>query len=91
MSLQITHEERTEIKEEFAFMNDTEISIYANKILEYCKSKTKVSDIAIIEDMFPNLAKIEQISLDILFVLSTTEPGAKPIQTVAGMIYGFIS
>lgn len=91
MGLQITHEERKEIKDEFAFMNDTEISIYANTILEYCKSKVKVSDKAIIEEMFPTLSKIEQVSLDILFVLSTAEPGAKPIQTVAGMIYGFIS
>ncbi len=91
MALRVTHEERELIKDEFLEDNEEAISQYTNILIEYCQTKTKLSDLSIVNSIFPTLEKTEQIAGNILFILSTTESGSKPLQSVAGLFSSSIS
>ena len=91
MAIYVDAEERKEIKDEFIFDNQQAIGQYEIIINEYCDSKTKLSDLHIITSIFPNYEKIEDIAGNILFTLATLEPGAKPIQSIAGSVSAMMS
>lgn len=91
MALRVTEEDRKIIKDEFLFHNGSVINDYSQKIIQYAKSKTKLSDKKIVDEMFPNLEKIEEIAGSILFTLYTSEEGEKPLQSIAGMIAGHMA
>ena len=91
MGLRITEEDRKELKDEFLFHNDKAIQEYTNIILKYLTEEGEIDEKKeILKEMFPSLEKIESVAGSILFTLFTMEPGAKPLQSTAGMISGYL-
>ena len=91
MALHITQEHRSVIKDEFLFNNPNLISAYIAIIGKYMQSQSNLAKKNSIMEIFHSVEKIEQIACDIIFTLATTEPGEKPIQSIAGQIAPCIS
>lgn len=92
MALRVTAEERAEIKDEFLFDNEKHIFAYSQNIIKYCQSKILISEKSLIaETIGGDIHRIEKIAGDILFILTTTEPGAIPLQSLAGQLVGIVA
>ena len=91
MALRVTSEERMEIKDEFIDENQSVIAHYTGIIAQYCQTKNLLAETTIVSRIFPDYDKMEIIAGNILFILATTEKGAKPLQSIAGQISGMMA